>query len=198
MDAAGDAKKQGTEPNDEQPAPCGSCNKMCTKEDKALECGLCNRWFHITCQGVKDAMYRVITEDSNSDTPLLHWYCKPMCSKLANNFIDTLLKVQSDVSKLGHEVANVRGKVQKIEGEFTPAMVETVKNIATGVEGVAAADIDREEIVKLVEEKQRNKTEKWKTGHDAAKISSSLACQNQTTEKIRIGKRRMAARQNSC
>jgi hypothetical protein len=106
--------------------------------------------------------------------------------------------VQSDVSKLGHEVANVRGKVQKIEGEFTPAMVETVKNIATGVEGVAAADIDREEIVKLVEEKQRNKTEKWKTGHDAAKISSSLACQNQTTEKIRIGKRRMAARQNSC
>jgi hypothetical protein len=63
--------------------------------------------------------------------------------------------VQSDVSKLGHEVANVRGRVQKIEGEFTPAMVETVKSITYGVEGAAAADIDREEIVKLVEEKTK-------------------------------------------
>lgn len=105
-------------------------------------------------------MYKVIFKDSNSAAPILYWYCKPTCRKLANNFIDGLLKVQLEIEKIGREVKGVKDKVMKIEeGEFTPKMAEAVKNIACGFgnEGQASdnAEINRNEIIKLVEEKTK-------------------------------------------
>ena len=139
---------------------CGDCGAGCTSTDKVLECGLCNRKFHTSCQGVDDAMYKVIFKDSNSAAPILYWYCKPTCRKLANNFIDGLLKVQLEIEKIGQEVKGVKDKVMKIEeGEFTPKMAEAVKNIACGFgnEGQASdnAEINRNEIIRLVEEKTK-------------------------------------------
>ena len=75
-------------------------------------------------------MYKVIIKDSNSEMPLLHWYCKPTCRKLANNFIDGLLKIQLEMGRLGQEVGAIKDKIKNIEDdEFPPKMVEAVNNI---------------------------------------------------------------------
>ena len=74
-------------------------------------------------------MYKVIIKDSNLEEPLLHWYCKPTCRKLANNFIDGLLKIHFEMGRLGQEVNVIKDKIKNIEdGEFPPKMAEAVKN----------------------------------------------------------------------
>ena len=55
------------------------------------------------------------TQGSNSEMPLLHWYCKPTCRKLANNFIDDLLKIQLEMGILGHEVGVIKDKIKNME-----------------------------------------------------------------------------------
>lgn len=156
-DKSQDREGQQKDDND-PPAPCGTCSKPCTAEDKALECGLCNIWFHISCQDIDVTMYNVIRKDSNSPAPLLHWYCRPSCSKLATNVIDSLLKIQTEVGKLGAEVEGVKGRVQNIEeGQFTPAMQEAVRTLASNGEGAAAAtpQMEKEEIMKIVDKKTK-------------------------------------------
>jgi hypothetical protein len=153
-----DKTQEGKKEDADPPAPCGSCKKLCVVDDKALECELCNTWFHASCQDISDQMYNVIIQDSNSPAPLLHWYCKPACSKLATNVIDSLVKIRSEVGKLGLEMEGMKSRVQNIEdGHFTPAMQDAVKSIAAVGDGAAAPAplLEKEEILKLVEEKAK-------------------------------------------
>ena len=31
------------------PSPCGQCSKLVKNEDYAMECEICDQWFHIKC-----------------------------------------------------------------------------------------------------------------------------------------------------
>ncbi|KAA0198864.1 hypothetical protein HAZT_HAZT001690 [Hyalella azteca] len=73
-------------------------------------------------------MFEVVMKDKCSAIPLLHWYCKSVCLKLATNFIDSLLKMQAQVGRLGVEVSEAKGRVGEIEdGHFTTAMEESAE-----------------------------------------------------------------------
>ena len=46
------------------------CTKTVTNEDLALECEICESWFHICCQEVTEAEYEFLTEHKS-----VHRYC---------------------------------------------------------------------------------------------------------------------------
>ena len=39
---------------------CGHCNKLVKNDSLAMECEICNLWYHIKCQGITKAEYEYI------------------------------------------------------------------------------------------------------------------------------------------
>ena len=39
---------------------CGHCRKLVKNESPAMECEICQQWYHIKCQGIKKAEYESI------------------------------------------------------------------------------------------------------------------------------------------
>ena len=54
--------------------PCGICKNEVKRHDKAVQCDLCNKWYHIGCVGTSSAYYEKLENDTKQ------WYC-PNCSK---------------------------------------------------------------------------------------------------------------------
>ncbi|KAK4321824.1 hypothetical protein Pmani_007451 [Petrolisthes manimaculis] len=50
---------------------CGTCNKQVGDNAKALECEVCNVWFHAKCHNVSDKLYEALTEEDDNCA----WYC---------------------------------------------------------------------------------------------------------------------------
>ena len=116
---------------------CLDCKQKCDVE-KTLECDLCHRWYHPTCQNVDDDMFKVLFRDSKSSAPLLKWYCNPICRNLSNDFLEGFLSVKKDVEGLKSNLQNVNTKLSKIEhGDFTADMENKIKNIADKSETAA-------------------------------------------------------------
>lgn len=42
--------------------PCGICRKNVNKNQKAMECETCLKWYHNKCTGMKDALYHIHME----------------------------------------------------------------------------------------------------------------------------------------
>ena len=118
--------------------------KKCDVE-KTLECDLCHRWYHPSCQGMDEEMFKVLYTDNKSDLPLLKWYCKPICRNLSNDFLEGFLSVKKDVEVLKSSVKEVNTKVTKIEqGAFTADMEHKIMNLAnTSKTATQVSDIAR-------------------------------------------------------
>ena len=53
-------------------AVCDICKQLCKEGDKAVECEMCERWFHKDCQNVSDKLFEVLEEDSRSGAGIVH------------------------------------------------------------------------------------------------------------------------------
>ena len=58
---------------------CSICYKPCTKEQKALECDLCDSWVHISCEGISTKSYLALGEIKNV------WFCNACSNKFREN-----------------------------------------------------------------------------------------------------------------
>ena len=60
------------------PSPCGRCRKIVKRGDDALECEICQQWFHVKCEEISKAQYKVMLEcnKEGKKKTKLHWYCK--------------------------------------------------------------------------------------------------------------------------
>lgn len=102
---------------------CGVCKVRVTSDDKGLQCEYCGLWYHITCVGVDDVKYNLLSDDG------IHWFCKTCDGKA----IDVLLLVQSIKEKqdsLEEKFNELNVKVQnieKIEGHFSTSIREVVR-----------------------------------------------------------------------
>lgn len=139
-----------------QAVQCGSCKKTVRDNQKSLQCGLCERWFHAPCQDVSDAAYDVLSKDSNAAQPQIHWYCNSSCNLLAAKFIGNISKLQFDVGKLSDTVSAMSDRVKQIEeGNFPPAMENALKNLQQDNQAQNAETMQKEEVVRLVDTKAK-------------------------------------------
>lgn len=86
---------------------CGECGKEVVKE--AVECEVCERWFHIKCVGVAAGTYKVLGAEKS-----IHWFCKG-CDK---GVVNTWRKLQERQDKLEKELAEVREEVRGLKGKI--------------------------------------------------------------------------------
>ena len=67
----------------EEETDCGKCEKEVKETDCALECEVCDVWFHIECEGIPKAVYKFILEKEAGEQLSWHCsFCKRGCVKL--------------------------------------------------------------------------------------------------------------------
>ena len=109
---------------------CPDCKKQCRDGDKALECEVCERWFHADCQKVTGTMYEALRQDSEAGTNMLHWYCNSSCKFFTNKFMQGFQNLREDLDKVSGAVGNLTERVNKIEnGEMSAQMETSIKAI---------------------------------------------------------------------
>lgn len=52
--------------------PCSVCNKNVLRNQKAIQCDLCDKWCHITCDGTSPKTYNDLTTNELDNSC---WYC---------------------------------------------------------------------------------------------------------------------------
>ena len=135
---------------------CGTCHKETKERSKSIECCLCNRWFHATCQNISDDVYKTLCTDSNSDAPQLSWYCNSSCSSWAKKFITQVMRIDAEVQQLKTTVADIDTRVTNIEsGQLTDQMIGAVKNVQMEMQAEVGPSMQHDEVQEIIETKTR-------------------------------------------
>ena len=71
---------------------CVGCKKKFTKSDYCVICGMCNFWYHKTCAGLSDEIYKCI-EAYCKDNPHTFWNCMP-CSAYAKGITARMREIE--------------------------------------------------------------------------------------------------------
>ena len=157
---SGNRKKETKGSNNIGKETCLVCANNCSPIN-SLECDLCHRWYHPTCQNIEPEMFRLLKKDSESASPLITWYCFPICKSLSTDLLDGMLKVKQDIQKISEDVSSVKNKMNDIEeGKFTPQMQEAIRSIVDEkTENTGGpepqAQVNQNDLLKLVEEKNQ-------------------------------------------
>lgn len=87
---------------------CPTCTKDVLRSEQALQCDLCNIWYHIKCQGVSSEVYKILSKKCNN---YIHWFCK-LCNANAITTIRLIQEVKADVE-------STRKTVESLSSELT-------------------------------------------------------------------------------
>ena len=99
-------------------------------DDKGLQCGICQIWYHTKCQGISDAKYNALSEDSTEDYPQMHWYCNNSCNKLASKYVSQLRTLESKVARIEEGLSDVTDRIKKIEeGKMPLGLKKAIQEI---------------------------------------------------------------------
>ncbi len=104
---------------------CGKCDDVLKKEDKIVTCFTCKQLFHIHCQGVSDAKYVFLSDQSDNSGVV--WFCKTcqrttrgMLQHIANLEV-RLRTIEAERQKEKHEITVLQNLVnalnQKIKSQ---------------------------------------------------------------------------------
>ena len=91
---------------------CKDCSKAVHDEDKAVQCEVCEGWFHCDCQEISDATYEVLTHDSS-----VHWFCL-YCRKGVKLLLQGLSKVEARQDKMEEVLAKIGVRQGNFEDEM--------------------------------------------------------------------------------
>ena len=90
MTKPGSSKITNDQLVDNSESLCGQCRKLVKYENPAIECEICQQWYHIKCQGIKKAECECIKGGGKKNyLSKLHWYCQTSeenGSKLYENY----------------------------------------------------------------------------------------------------------------
>ena len=79
---------------------CERCEKSFKgKGSRKVGCSVCNGKFHLTCAGITEEQLDLV---EGARSVGINWECKT-CSKLKQQFIDRLIKLEKQVSRQGDE-----------------------------------------------------------------------------------------------
>ena len=68
---------------------CPDCQLVVDDQSKAIECEVCDRWYHTSCQNMSDALYEVLICE---ETTNVSWFCK-CCNQGAKSMMTKIYKL---------------------------------------------------------------------------------------------------------
>ena len=86
--------------------PCGQCEKTINKNDDALQCDLCNLWFHIICEKVNQQLYNVLAANPPDAA---FWYCQ-RCKKAVLPMYKKIAALQLQQEDMDKRLSDLEGR----------------------------------------------------------------------------------------
>lgn len=148
MTKPGSSKTPDDQVVDNSESLCGQCKKLVKNENQAMECEICQQWYHIRCQGITKAEYECIKGGGKKKyLSKLHWYCQT-CERMAVNFMRTMTSLHVKQKVLEERIYQLEEKFKmKVNQEEVDQLREEIKTV-------------REGQLQAMEEKQRELEEK--------------------------------------
>lgn len=124
---------------------CEDCSKDVVRDDKALSCSICDKWYHIKCQRVCISDYELLQKTDDS----VQWYCKSckgssqklfkmvtLMHKRQDQIEGELKSLSSNVAKCnekmdtqGTVVVSIQKDVEDIRDNMPELITQTVSSI---------------------------------------------------------------------
>ena len=147
MTKPGSSKTPDDQLIDNSESLCGQCKKLVKNENPAMECEICQQWYHIKCQGITKAEYECIKGGGKKKyLSKLHWYCQT-CERMAVNFMRTMTSLHVKQQVLEERINQLEEKIEMKANQEVDHLREEIKTI-------------REGQLQAMEEKQRALEEK--------------------------------------
>lgn len=87
---------------------CGKCHKPCKRSQKAMDCDICQTWFHVTCTDVEEDEYDVYVKKQQAKRGF-KWFC-PECRAIVSDTLSSL--------KAGSGNKVMLGELEKMQQKF--------------------------------------------------------------------------------
>lgn len=101
---------------------CPKCDITVCDKDMALECEICEKWFHIKCQSLTEAEYKFIGEHK-----AVHWYCTS-CNKNVATFLQMLGNVKQRQDKLEENFETLKTDMSQIASDTKATQEVSLSN----------------------------------------------------------------------
>jgi len=167
---------------------CPVCTKGVLKSDLALECEICEAWFHISCQDISEEEHDFLAEHSRT----VHWYCET-CNRNVAKVITLVANLkqkhellEAKVDKLQNDMTGMATRIDKVSN--TVSAIDTKMrdimngNLSTGmmrsIEGIVSqAKSELEDEVKSLREKVTSLDTKVETAIEAQLVDVSKSAE---------------------
>jgi myosin heavy subunit len=139
-------------------ADCRICAQEVTEGEKAVECEVCQKWFHSKCCKIPDGLFKMIKENEN-----LLWLCDT-CNSGCRSLIATLSlavnqqkQVELEVEEIKTEMSNLKDTMKEVDNmKKELATIEELKNgmkdIQALMNSVAELKVKLQEVESLKED----------------------------------------------
>jgi len=117
---------------------CKSCDQKVTSKEKAIQCEICEGWWHCKCEKISDEGYVLLNCEN------IHWFCGA-CNGGVGRVLPTLAKLEMRQEKMEDEMKGLNEGVSDLKAKYEKS--------GSGVEAI------KSENVKLAKEMNTLKTE---------------------------------------
>jgi putative lipoic acid-binding regulatory protein len=137
---------------------CGKCNKVVKESTAAIQCDICDTWWHAACVGMESELCESAGKNSQ-----LHWYCIK-CNPGSGKMVIEMKKLQDKLETVEECMRRMDEKMEKIRVESGTQMDKALKELNKNVtEKMKANDVKQliADELKKFEEKGTKNEPKW-------------------------------------
>ena len=89
---------------------CGTCKKLVGRNDKGVQCEICEIWYHSKCEDVEDDTYKLLNQDK------VHFYCG-RCDQIFGKILKSVMEVKKQQEKMISEIQQIKDEL-KMTNEY--------------------------------------------------------------------------------
>lgn len=161
--ASGISGVEGKENKESSKDKCGDCGQIVSDKEKAVECEICECWYHAKCHGISADTYKAVNKNQD-----LHWYCKS-CGKALAKLRNLIAIMETRQEKIENEVAEIGKQLEKVKEDIS----ETRKEVENKLKSM------EEKSKRIVNEESTRKQEEMKRLMEAEKQENLNCLQNE-------------------
>ena len=98
-------RKLSTSSKDKDSDKCGSCGKLVSDNENAIQCEICDIWVHCKCRSISEEVYKVMKDMNN-----LNWYCDT-CNASVGIMLKQITKMEARQEASEREIKTLTASV---------------------------------------------------------------------------------------
>jgi hypothetical protein len=118
---------------------CGDCKDPVVEGERALECELCELWFHADCQKLSQQSYDLLLQ-LGTDSSNFHWFCSHCnggavkCLKIVSSIKQRQDDMAEELRQVSEKVSNLEQNLEgRVELEISKHTANMGKQLATDI-----------------------------------------------------------------